>query len=333
MKALVISGRGEMAVKDVAAPQPLPDEVLIKVMASGICGTDIHILEGGFPVAYPVIPGHEFSGEVVAVGDKCTRIKVGDRVAVEPNVPCNNCPECLRGEHHYCRNMAVPGVNRPGGFAEFVAVREYGVFSIGDLGFADGALVEPLSCVIHAIERLAPQLGDRALVMGAGPIGLMLGRLIKARGALQVDYLEQLDERRAYAAKEGVGAVFAGLDEVPEKAYECVLDATGVSALVSAAVNRFARLRGKVLVFGVPKPDGEIRVNHFKMFREEIQIITSFTSLKNSMQAIDLMKAGVIRVDDIVGDTIALSDAPEFFHRMKNGDGKLRKVTVTRFQE
>lgn len=157
-----------MGITDVAEPRPGPDEVLIKVRASGICGTDVHILEGGFPGAYPLIPGHEFCGDVVEVGAACTRIKVGDRVAVEPNVPCNNCPECLRGEHHYCRNMIVPGVNRPGGFAEYVVDKEWGVFSVGDLGFAEGALVEPLSCVVHAIEQLAPKMGDCALVMGAG---------------------------------------------------------------------------------------------------------------------------------------------------------------------
>jgi threonine dehydrogenase-like Zn-dependent dehydrogenase len=116
MKALVINCPGEMEVKEAAEPKPGAGEVLIRVRASGICGTDVHILEGGFPGAYPLIPGHEFCGEVVEVGPGCSRIKVGDRVAVEPNVPCNNCPECLRGDHHYCRNMIVPGVNRPGGF-------------------------------------------------------------------------------------------------------------------------------------------------------------------------------------------------------------------------
>lgn len=331
MKALVINRPGDMEVKEVPDPKPGPDEILIKVKASGICGTDVHILEGGFPGAYPLIPGHEFCGEVVEVGADCKRIKVGDRVAVEPNVPCNNCPECLRGDHHYCRNMIVPGVNRPGGFAEYVVVKEWGVFSVGDLGFAEGALVEPLSCVVHAVEQLSPKMGDRALVMGAGPIGLMLGRMLKTRGVVQVDYLERLDERRDYAAKEKSGAVFAKLEDVPEKSYECVLDATGVSALVSEAATRFVRSRGKVLIFGVPKPDAEIRLNHYRMCRDEIQIISSFTSLKNTTQAIDLMKSGAMNVEGLISNKIPLSDTPEFILRMKNGDGKIRKVTVTDF--
>ena len=331
MKALFINCPGEMEVKEAAEPKPGAGEVLIRVRASGICGTDVHILEGGFPGAYPLIPGHEFCGEVVEVGPGCSRIKVGDRVAVEPNVPCNNCPECLRGDHHYCRNMIVPGVNRPGGFGEYVVVLERGVFSVGDLDFAEGALVEPLSCVLHAVEMLAPKMSDRALVMGAGPIGLMLGRVLKSRGIARVDYLERLDERRNYAAKEGMGDVFAGLDEVPEKHYECVLDATGVGMLVSEAANRFVRARGKVLIFGVPHLDSEIRLNHFRVMRDEIQIISSFTSIKNTFQAIDLMRSGTVKMDGIISDRIPLSKAPEYVLRMKNGDGGIRKVTVTDF--
>jgi D-arabinitol dehydrogenase (NADP+) len=193
-------------------------------------------------------------------------------------------------------------------------------------------LVEPLSCVLHAVEMLAPKMSDRALVMGAGPIGLMLGRVLKSRGIAQVDYLERLDERRNYAAKEGVGEVFASLGEVPEKHYECVLDATGVGMLVSEAANRFVRARGKVLIFGVPHLDSEIRLNHFRVMREEIQIISSFTSIKNTFQAIDLMRSGTVKMDGIISDRIPLSKAPEYVLRMKNGDGGIRKVTVTDFQ-
>jgi len=331
MKALLIAGPEVMSVDDIPLPVPGDDEVLIRVMASGICGTDIHILAGEFPVKFPLVPGHEFCGEVVAVGAGCHRIRVGERVAVEPNVPCNNCAECLRGEHHFCRQMIVPGVNRPGGFAEYVAVSERGVFSIGDLDYAFGALVEPLSCVVHALERVAPQMGDRVLVMGAGPIGLMLGRLAKTRGVQRVDYLEKLDDRRELVAQEGLGRVFRDVGDVPENAYECVLDATGVSALVAEAANRFARIRGKVLVFGVPRPDGEIRLNHFRVFRDEIQVIGSFTSLKNTQQAIDLMRSGAIKLDDLVSDQIPLERAPEFIARMQHGGVGLRKVLVTTF--
>ena len=137
MRAAVFVEKNRIVLDDKPIPEVGPLDALVRITTTTICGTDVHILEGGFPGAYPLIPGHEFCGEVVEVGPGCSRIKVGDRVAVEPNVPCNNCPECLRGDHHYCRNMIVPGVNRPGGFGEYVVVLERGVFSVGDLDFAE----------------------------------------------------------------------------------------------------------------------------------------------------------------------------------------------------
>ena len=331
MKSLIISEPGKMAIAEAARPEPKGDELLIRVGASGICGTDVHIYNGSFTASYPVVPGHEFAGEAVAVGPDCKRFAPGARVAVEPNIPCNNCPECLRGEHHFCRNMVVPGVNRPGGMAEYVIVNERGAFDIGDLPFVEGALVEPLSCVIHATERLGVDWAEHALVMGAGPIGVMMGRLIKARGAARVDYLERNATRAARAAALGLGVVYASPSEIADRVYDSVADATGASALVAEAANRLTRPRGRVLIFGVPHKDSQVVLDHFRVFREEISLIASFTSLKNSMQAIDLMKSKTIRVDDLVSHQIKLSECPDYIKRLEAGDGDLRKVTVTDF--
>lgn len=331
MQVVLISSPGEMSIRETNIPRPGADELLVRIRASGICGTDVHIYHGGFFAEYPLVPGHEFSGDVVSCGEACTRFEKGDRVAVEPNIPCNNCPECLRGAHHYCQNMIIPGVNRPGGLAEYVLVKERAAFSLDALSYVQGALVEPLSCVVHAVERLSPRMCDRLLVMGAGPIGLMLGRVARAAGVGQVDYLERSEERRQYVASAACGQVFATTDDIPDKRYECVIDATGVSGLVAEAANRLARVRGKVLVFGVPKTGSRIEVDHFRMYRDEIQVIASFTSLKNSQQAIDLMAAKVVRVDDLVSHQIKLSEVPEYVMRMQSGDGTLRKVMVTDF--
>ena len=252
-----------MEITDLPVPEATQDELVIKVAASGICGTDVHIYEGGFTAEYPLVPGHEFAGEVVQTGPDCTRFKVGDRVAVEPNIPCNNCPECLRGEHHFCRNMIVPGVNRPGGMAEYVLVKERAAFDIGDLPYELGALVEPLSCVLHATERMNIRLGETVLIMGAGPIGLMMGRLVRARGAARVDFLERSQERLDYAAAMGLGEVYSDVGEVPEKLYDCVADASGSSMLVSVACDRLARPCGRVLVFGVPGVGKKVELGPF----------------------------------------------------------------------
>ncbi len=331
MKSLIISEPGKMAIVEVARPEPKGDELLIRLGASGICGTDVHIYNGDYTASYPLVPGHEFAGEAVVVGPDCVRFAPGAHVAVEPNIPCNNCPECLRGEHHFCRNMVVPGVNRPGGMAEYVIVKERGAFDIGDLPFVEGALVEPLSCVIHAVERLGVGWGEHALVMGAGPIGVMMGRLIKDRGAARVDYLERNAARAARAAALGLGAVYASASEIADRVYDSVADASGASALVAEAANRMTRPRGRVLVFGVPHMGSQVAFDHFRLFRDEISIISSYTSLKNSMQAIDLMKSKTIRVDDLVSHQIRLSECPDYIRRMEAGDGDLRKVTVTDF--
>jgi len=331
MKSLVFPEPGKTAIVDLPRPEPQGDEVLIRLAASGICGTDVHIYNGDFAAVFPLVPGHEFAGEAVAVGPDCKRVAVGARVAVEPNIPCNNCAECLRGDHHYCRNMVVPGVNRPGGMAEYVVVNERAAFDIGDLPFVQGALVEPLSCVIHAVERLGVGLAERSLVMGAGPIGIMMGRLIKARGADRVDYLERNPGRAARAAALGLGTVYASPSEINDRVYDSVADATGASALVGEAANRLTRPRGRVLMFGVPHSDGRIVLDHFPVFRQEVSIIASFTSLKNSLQAIDLMKSKTVRVDDLVSHQIKLSECHDYIRRIEAGDGELRKVTVTDF--
>lgn len=331
MKSLIISEPGKMAIAEMPRPAPKADEVLIRVRASGICGTDVHIYNGGFTASYPVVPGHEFAGEVVAVGPECSRIPIGARVAVEPNVPCNNCPECLRGEHHFCRNMIVPGVNRSGGMAEYVVVNERGAFDIGDLSFVEGALVEPLSCVVHATERLGVGWAEHVLILGAGPIGILMGRLIRARGAARVDYLERSPGRLARAAAMGLGEVYSSSGDIADKVYDAVADASGSSVLVAEAANRLTRPRGRVLVFGVPHKSGQIALDHFRVYREEISVIASFTSLKNSIQAIDLMKSKTIDVSDVVSHQIKLSECPDYILRMQAGDGDLRKVTVTDF--
>ena len=134
-------GRSEFSRADI--PAVGPDDVLIQVRAAGICGTDIHILNGEYEAEYPLIPGHEFSGVVAAVGANVTRFRAGDRVTADPNIPCNRCPACQRNEPNQCHNLAAVGVTRDGAFAEFVVVPEGNVFSIGDMPFAAAALVEP----------------------------------------------------------------------------------------------------------------------------------------------------------------------------------------------
>lgn len=174
MKAAMIEAPGRALVTTAPEPEPGPNDVVIRVRAAGICGTDLHIFKGEYEAGYPLIPGHEFSGEVVAVGAHVERFREGDRVTADPNIACNRCANCQRNEPNQCKHLQAVGVTRDGAFAEYVVVPEGNVFSIGSIPFDDAALIEPLACVVWGLQRVQVQVGDSALVFGAGPMGCLL---------------------------------------------------------------------------------------------------------------------------------------------------------------
>jgi threonine dehydrogenase-like Zn-dependent dehydrogenase len=192
-------------VSEREIPVPGSKEVLIKVMASGICGTDVHIFKGEYLGAYPVIPGHEFSGVITALGDQITRFKLGDRVAVEPNIACDNCIHCLNNRQNFCLNWQAIGVTLPGGMEQYVAVPEKAVFNIEDMPFDHGAFVEPLSCVVHGVERAHIKMGDNIAILGAGPIGDLLLQMARLQGASSITMLENNPGRAELARRRSSG--------------------------------------------------------------------------------------------------------------------------------
>ncbi len=191
MRAARVEQPGQMNIIEIDRPAPAPGEVLVRVMASGICGTDIHIYRGEYLGGYPVIPGHEFAGVVEAVGSAVTRFRPGDRVAIEPNIACDNCENCLNNRQNFCLNWQAVGVTRMCGKAQWTTAPEKVVFDIGDLPFEAGAFVEPLSCVLHGLERLDPRLADKVAILGAGPIGNLLLQGIRLRGASHVTVVDK----------------------------------------------------------------------------------------------------------------------------------------------
>lgn len=312
MKAAQITEKGRVEIVDIPKPAPKDGELLIRVHASGICGTDVHIYRGQTMGGYPIIPGHEFAGQVEAVGRGVTRFKAGDRVAVEPNLSCGNCPACLENRQHFCHNWQALGVTLPGGMAEYTVAPENAVFSIGDLDYDSGSFVEPLSCVLHGVERLAPRVGDRVLLCGAGPIGLLMMRVLRLAGASAVDVVELDDKRRGMAAAEALGKTFASFEDLAKRGYDAVIDATGALAAERAALD-FVRDSGSVLYFGVPPEGGTFPLEPYQLFRRELKILSSFTSLRNSLQAIRLMREGAIKVADLVSHRLPLADLEKGF--------------------
>jgi 2-desacetyl-2-hydroxyethyl bacteriochlorophyllide A dehydrogenase len=327
MKAIRIERPNQVDLVDLPVPRPADGEVLVKVMACGICGTDVHILRGEYLGDYPVIPGHELSGVIEQVGGGVTRFRVGERVAVEPNIACDNCRNCLHNRHNFCLNWQAVGVTRPGGMAQYVSAPENSLFAIGDLPFESGAFVEPLSCVLHGVERARVRLADRVAIIGAGPIGILLLQVIRLQGAAEVTVVEKNPARAEFARTCGAHRRFADVDELGEDLYDLVVDATGVIPVMQRTVD-LARRGGTVLLFGVPPRGERMALEGFKIFEKGLTILSSFTSLRNSYQAVALLRSGQVDVSDLVSHRLSLGEFERGVELIEQGLEGVRKVLI-----
>lgn len=334
MKAVVIEKPGELRVGGVEDPIPGPDEILIEVKAAGVCGTDVHIYEGAFTCSYPLIPGHEFAGDVIEVGSEVATLSPGQRVAVDPNVPCGECFFCRRNQQHFCRNLKGYGVlDLPGGFAERVKVRAADAFSIGELSYEEGALIEPLGCVLHGIELIRIQPGDEVLIFGMGPIGLLLAQVCKVNGASRVVGVDRVRENLDLAGRIGLDEGFlsgpdveATIREAYPLGFDVVIDATGVSGVVESLPG-YTRDAGKILYFGVCPRQCPIRLDPFDVFRRELKIFGTFSLLANFDRAIRIAEAGRVDLEAIISHRFGL-DEFERALMLKMGELPARKIII-----
>jgi D-arabinitol dehydrogenase (NADP+) len=304
-------------MKDVMATPPESDEVVIAVALAGLCGTDLHIYAGELSYTYPIIPGHEVVGTITAVGSMVTDLEPGMRVTFDPNIPCGHCHFCRRLRFNHCLNWQGVGVTRDGGFAEQVRVPAKVVYSIGDLPFEQAAFIEPLSCVVYGLERATPALGDRVLIFGAGPIGLLLMQAIRRGGAAHVTMTDLQEERLRLAQRLGAeDVVLADGDETDilrqnsRYGHDIVVDATGVPA-VAARCFDFVTPGGKVLLFGVCPEDATIPFSPFNLYRHDISVYGSFALNVTFGPAIELLRAGAIDVSPLISHRIPLAQFPE----------------------
>jgi 2-desacetyl-2-hydroxyethyl bacteriochlorophyllide A dehydrogenase len=301
--------------------------ITIRVNASGICGTDLHIFLGEYLGDYPIIPGHEFSGDVVAIGDKVDKFQIGDRVAIEPNLSCGICDACLHNRQHFCEDWQAIGVTMPGGMATHVIVPQQAAFTIGDLSFEEAAFMEPLSCVIHGVGLIGSALGARILLIGAGPIGMLLLRTLKNIGTVELDIVEKNKSRRNFAAAERTGQVFSDFSQVKKEHYDIVVDATGVISILEQCISH-ARPAGKILFFGVPPKGKVMTIEPFRLFNKELTIMSSHTSLRNSKQAIDLISVGRIVVKDLISHRLPLNELEDGLRLVLDGKEPSMKVMI-----
>ena len=331
MRAVIIDAPGIIRVDNVPDPTPRPDEVLVRVGACGICGTDLHIIDGDSPLArYPIIPGHEFAGEVVAVGSDVAQrygkenITVGSRVAVEPNLYCGYCDSCRTGHENLCLNYAALGVTTNGAVAQYVAVPVANAYALPDnMSFREGALIEPVSCAVHGMHILNPRSGDTFLIVGAGTMGLLLLQLAVRGGASRVAMVDVNAQRLALAEQLGPTRTYSDIKQALKDeplGFNCVIDATGVAPVIENAFMAVKR-GGKLLIFGVASNEARISLSPFRIYNDEITIIGSMAVLFSFQAALDLISSGVINTEAMLTKALPLQDFLEALDMVRYGKG------------
>lgn len=333
MKAIVFPTTKQLEIQSVDDPSCGDDDVVIEVTSCGICGTDLHIYRGEYFSDFPLIPGHEFHGKVVEVGKNVTQYSIGDRVTVDPNLYCGKCSRCRNEQSNQCLNLGTVGVSRDGGFAEYVTVPERACYPIPvSLSDTQAAFIEPLACVVYALRRMRVYPADRVLIIGAGPMGLLLVQALRHNGASLITVLEKQEHRLNLA--KGMGAnsiVFAGaeqdeqLKQVAPEGFDIVIDATGVPAVIQNAFN-YLKPRGQFLQFGVAPMGAKIEIEPYAIFRYDWTIVGSFALCYTFQPSIDWLANGVIDVEPLVSHTVPMQEFGKVFDMF--GKGETLKVHI-----
>ncbi|MET9626770.1 zinc-dependent alcohol dehydrogenase family protein [Lentzea sp. NPDC006480] len=327
MKAAVITGVGSVEVTTVDDPRCGPRQVVVDVAACGLCGTDLHILQGEFAPTLPVVPGHEFAGTIVEIGSQVNELKVGDRVAVDPSLYCYECRMCRAGKNNLCERWAAIGVTTAGGAAEFAVAPVANCVKLPDhVRTEDAALIEPLSCAVRGYDVLRSQLASRVLIYGSGTMGLMMLQLGKLTGASSIEVVDLNAERLETARQLGVSAVASSADELDRPSgWDVVIDATGNEKAIQDGLGRVAK-GGTFLQFGVSDYSARVTIEPYKIYNQEITITGSMAVLHSFERAADLFATGVLDPGIFISDRVPLDDYAGALDQFKAGKG--RKIQV-----
>lgn len=324
MKAVVLSQPGSIRVERIPDPAPAAGQIVVAPDSCGICGTDIHIIDGEFVgTRYPIVPGHEFSGQIVALGRDVSGLRVGDVVAVEPSLFCGYCHFCRIGRGNLCENFNSIGVGgEDGACAEFVAVPADKAFVLPEsFPRAWGPLVEPVSCAIHGFDLLSMRIADHVLIYGAGTMGLILCQIATHHAAGSVSVVDRNLARLPVAASLGADHTAANADEFDRpQGWEVVIDATGSVAAIEEGLRRVRR-GGSFLMFGVAAKDATASISPFRVYNEEIRILGSMAILGSFARARDIVGAGAINGDALITHRMAIDDYEEAIAAFRRGDG------------
>jgi L-iditol 2-dehydrogenase len=340
MKALLLTKYRSLEIADLPAPTPGPDEVLIRVAACGICGSDVHGYDGSSGRRIPpIVMGHEAAGTVAALGKNVKKFSEGDRVTFDSTVYCGSCNNCLRGDVNLCDNRQVVGVScgdyrRAGAFAEFVVVPARIMYRLPEiLPFEEAAMLEAVSVALHAISLVPVRPQDNALVVGAGMIGLLIMQALHAAGCSHI-YITDVDQTRLKLADqfEVATGLLAGPDLIPQvmaatngTGMDVVIEAVGINATVSAAIDS-VRKGGTVVLVGNVTP--EVTLPLQKVVTRQIRLQGSCASSGEYPRAIELMSSEAIRVKPLISAIAPLENGPKWFERLYAREPNLMKVVL-----
>jgi 2-desacetyl-2-hydroxyethyl bacteriochlorophyllide A dehydrogenase len=320
VKAVVLVDGARHELQDVPTPQPGRDEIRIRVEASGVCGTDLSIMHGHFPPGRgrPLVLGHEFAGTVDALGDGVSGFAVGDRVAADPNLYCGDCEWCSKGAYNLCEQWAALGITRPGALAEYVVVpARLAVRVPGSLSASAGALIEPLSCAIHAFQYADVKRDATTVIFGGGMMGLTCLALANQLGH-QVTVVEIHEARRRLALEMGAATVVESAAELTGR-FDYVMEATGVPAVVQEAF-KWVRTRGTYLQLSLPPDDTELTIRPLDINQRELRIVGSFSLADAYPDAADMIESVAPALERLVTHRFRLDQFDEALAAMARPD-------------
>jgi L-iditol 2-dehydrogenase len=338
MKAAICKKPFEISIEEVPTPTPGPDELLIQVKASAICGSDINAYEGKHPlIRLPLILGHEFSGVIVKKGEEVNGFQEGDRVVVEPSFVCGRCFFCQRVEYYLCENLKQLGHQLQGSFAEYTLSKAKFTYRLPDsIAFEKAALIQPLAISIHAADRARIRNGQNVILLGMGPIGLLLLQVIKKRGA-RVLVSDLVDFKLDKATSLGADRICHGSDPlIHEKVMDwtqgrgadIVIDAAGTSATIRQSFS-FVRRGGTILLLGITGHEKE-EVPLERATLDELNVLgTVRYGVEDFPRAIEMIQQEAVDLDSIITRRFGMTALPDVFREtVQSPERMLRSVMV-----
>jgi len=341
MKALLLSSYRNLELADLPAPSPAPDEVLIRVAACGICGSDVHGYDGSSGRRIPpIVMGHEAAGIIASIGNAVKNFVPGDRVTFDSTVYCGECPNCRRGNVNLCDRRQVLGVScgdyrRAGAFAEFVSVPARILYRLPDsFPFAEAAMLEAVAVAIHGVNLVQLTPDSTALVVGAGTIGILTLQALRAASCSKVFVTDVDTQRLALAKKLGATEILLSDDSLLPKILErtnnegvdVALECVGRNETVAASIDA-TRKGGTVVLVGNIAPNVNLPLQ--KVVSRQIRLQGSCASAGEYPQAIEWMASGKIQVKPLITAIAPLEDGPRWFERLHAREPNILKVVLT----